>query len=76
LNDGNFTVQNHYSGRVLVGQGDPTIIMVLNGKVSIIKSFNHSIGADMAVEATKFFFLVTMSSVAHHTRADYSDLAQ
>jgi hypothetical protein len=31
-----FTVQNHDSGRVLVGQGDPTIIMVLNGKISYI----------------------------------------
>jgi hypothetical protein len=33
---GNFTIQNHDSGRVLVGQGDPTIIMVLNGKISSI----------------------------------------
>jgi hypothetical protein len=36
MNRGNFTVQNHESGRVLVGQGDPTIIMVLNGKISSI----------------------------------------
>jgi hypothetical protein len=27
-------VQNHDSGKVLVGQGDPTIIMVFNGKIS------------------------------------------
>jgi hypothetical protein len=33
MNRGNFTVQN---GRVLVGQGDPTIIMALNGKISFI----------------------------------------
>jgi hypothetical protein len=33
---GNSTVQNHDSGGVLVGQGDPTIIMVLNGKISYI----------------------------------------
>jgi hypothetical protein len=26
-------LQNHESGRVLVGQGDPTIIIVLNGKI-------------------------------------------
>jgi hypothetical protein len=36
MNRGNFTVQNHESGRVLVGQGDPTIIMVLNDKISSI----------------------------------------
>jgi hypothetical protein len=36
MNGGNFTVQNHNSGRVLVGQGDPTIIMILNGKISSI----------------------------------------
>jgi hypothetical protein len=37
MNRGNFTVQNHESGRVLVGQDDPTImIMVLNGKISSI----------------------------------------
>jgi hypothetical protein len=63
---GNFTVQNHESGRVLVGQGDPNIIMVLNGKIS------YSYGADnMAVEATKNF-LATMSSVAYHKLAHYS----
>jgi uncharacterized protein YlzI (FlbEa/FlbD family) len=35
---------------VLVSQGDPTIIMVLNGK-----NFLNSEGADMAVEAIKEF---------------------
>jgi hypothetical protein len=29
-------VQNNDSGRVLVGQGDPTIIMVLNVKISSV----------------------------------------
>jgi hypothetical protein len=38
-----------YKPLVLVSQGDPTIIMVLNVKISRVQ-----IGADMAVEAIKF----------------------
>jgi hypothetical protein len=49
---GNFTVQNNDGSRVLVGKGDPTIIIVLNGKISF--------GAHMAIEAIENF----MSCVA------------
>jgi hypothetical protein len=46
MNGGNFTVQNNDGSRVLVGQGDSTIIIVLNGEISV-----HLFGVDMAVEA-------------------------
>jgi hypothetical protein len=50
---------------VLVGQGDPTIIMVLNGKLSFIE-------LEQIWLLKKNNFLATMSCVASHKWANYS----
>jgi hypothetical protein len=53
---------------VLVGQVDPTIIMVLNGKISSWSRYGSRSYKKKSFEN----FLATMSSVGRHKRADYS----